>query len=219
METLRPFLDQKVKIEISGNETLRGKLIDVGSDIIVLFNGKDYLYIPFMHIQHFWGNQEDEEEYNETDSVPFNTTTLSVRSILTNAKGLFLEVKVAGKQSIHGYVTSVQSDYIIFYSPVFKTMYIPFHHLKWIIPYHTSMTPYALEYSMLPVNPSNISIARSFEVQLNKLIGKVVVFDLGMSEFRIGQLKKIESKFIHLVTAKEEVILINLNHIKTAHFS
>lgn len=35
METLRPFLDQKVKIEISGNETLRGKLIDVGSDIIV----------------------------------------------------------------------------------------------------------------------------------------------------------------------------------------
>ena len=218
METLRPFLNQKVKLEISGKETIRGKLIDVGSDIIVLFNGRDYLYIPFMHIQHFWPNHMDEEEYEENGSKPFSTATLSVRSIITNAKGLFLEMRVAGKQSIHGYVTSVQSDYIIFYSPVYKTMYIPFQHLKWILPYHPSLTPYELEKNMLPVNPSNISVALSFEIQLKKLIGKIVVFDLGMSEFRIGQLKKIENKFIHLVTAKGNVILINLNHIKTVHF-
>lgn len=68
------------------------------------------------------------------------------------------------------------------------------------------------------MNPSNNSIARSFEVQLKKLIGQLVIFDLGMLEHRIGLLKKIESNFIHLISAKEEVILINLNHIKTVHF-
>lgn len=218
MDVIKSFLDQKIELEISGNEVIRGKLLDVGSDIIVLFDGKDYVYVPFTHIQHFWLGQEDDEDYEETGSKPLNSTTLSVRSILTNAKGMFLEMKVAGKQSIHGYIVSVQSDYIIFYSPVFKTMYIPFHHLKWLIPYQALRTPYSLENNKLPVNPSNNSIARSFEVQLKKLIGQLVIFDLGMLEHRIGLLKKIESNFIHLISAKEEVILINLNHIKTVHF-
>ena len=217
MDTLGSFLNQNVGVEISGSKILNGKLLDVGSDIIVLFNGKDYLYVSFMHIQHFWLNEDDVEVYEENGAKPFNTTT-SVRSVLSNAKGLFVEIHVIGKQSVHGYITGVQSDYIIFYSPVFKTMYIPLHHLKWLIPYQSSKTPYALENKMLPVNPSNISVARSFEVQLQKLIGKLVVFDLGLSEHRIGLLKKIESKFIHLVSARGEIILVNLQHVKSVHF-
>ena len=155
--------------------------------------------------------------YEEKETKPFSTTTLSVRSILTNAKGMYLEIKVVGKQSIHGYVTGIQSDYIIFYSPIFQTMYIPLHHLKWLIPYHTSKKPYSLDNEMLSVNSSNISMARSFDVQLQKLIGKIVVFDLGLVEHRIGRLKKVESNFIQLVSAKGNVILINLQHIKSVH--
>lgn len=128
------------------------------------------------------------------------------------------KLKVVGKMSIHGYVTGIQSDYIIFYSPVFKTMYIPFQHIKKLVPFQPSKTPYSLEKTMLPVNPSNLSIARTFEVQLKKLIGKIVVLDLGLVEHRIGRLKKIESNFVHLISAKEDVILINLNHIKSVHF-
>lgn len=218
MDTLRSYLNQNVGVEISGNRILSGKLLDVGSDIIVLFNGKDYVYVSFMHIQHFWLNEDDFEVYEENGSKPFNTTT-TVRSVLSNAKGLFLEIHVTGKQSIHGCVTGVQSDYIIFYSPIFKTMYIPLHHLKWLIPYQSSKTPYALDSKLLHVTPpTNIAIARSFEVQLQKLIGKLVVFDLGLSEHRIGLLKKIESKFIHLVSAKGEIILVNLQHVKSVHY-
>lgn len=29
-----------------------GILIDVGSDVIVIFDGKDYLYLPIVHIQN-----------------------------------------------------------------------------------------------------------------------------------------------------------------------
>lgn len=218
MGSLNSYLDQNMELEVSGDKVLQGKLVDVGTDITVLFNGKDYLYIPFMHVQHFWSNQDNNEVYEETGAKPFDTTTLSVRSVLTTAKGLYLEIRVAGKQSVHGYVIGVQSDYIIFYSPVFKTMYIPLQHLKWLIPYQTWETPYSLENKMMPVNPSNLSSARSFDVQLQKLIDKVVVFDLGLVERRIGRLKKVEPNFIHLVSAKGDVILINVNHIKCVHF-
>ena len=51
---------------------------------------------------------------------------------------------LAGNAPIHGYVTSVMNDYIVFYSPVYKTVYISLKHLKWLIPYKENQVPYAL---------------------------------------------------------------------------
>lgn len=219
MLAFQSFINRSVKVEISGKELLFGKLLDVGNDLIVIYDGNNFIYIPFTHIQHFSTTQEDENDYSQQGEAPFDpNTTLSLRSIFSNAKGLFTEIKVAGNQSIHGYITSVQSDYLIFYSPVYKTMYIPINHLKWLIPYQNSQTPYALEKSMLPTNPSNLTIARSFSVQLKKLIGKIVVFDLGTVKEKIGQLRSIDNNFIELVTAKQDVVYLNLNHILSVHF-
>lgn len=46
------LIGQVIRIEISGKKIIHGILIDVGSNIIVLFNGYDYIYVPIYHIQH-----------------------------------------------------------------------------------------------------------------------------------------------------------------------
>lgn len=46
MAGLSRFLDKQVDIEISGNTTFSGTLLDIGQDIIVIHDGRTFLYIP-----------------------------------------------------------------------------------------------------------------------------------------------------------------------------
>jgi len=71
----------------------------------------------------------------------------------------------------------------------------------------------------LPVNPSNITFARSFEVQIEKLTGDLIVFNIGENEHVIGKIQGIRNNFVELIGAKEEPVFINLQHIKTIHMT
>lgn len=220
MQQFQSFLNENVELEISGKYRKTGLLLDIGNDVIVLFDGEDYIYISLMHVQNISKNTEDEELLTNTkNEFPIlNDDALSVRSILTSAKGMFAEIQVSGHQSVHGYVTAILSDYFVFYSPVYKTMFIPINHLKWLIPYLANQTPYSLTNTMLPVNPSSLTFSRSFELQLQKLVGQIVIFDLGSTPRRIGQLRSINRNFVELITAKDGLVFINIQHIKSVHF-
>ena len=50
MSDFNHLIGQNVKIEVSGETELCGKLIDAGLDILVIYN-KQYYYLPFAHIQ------------------------------------------------------------------------------------------------------------------------------------------------------------------------
>ena len=77
-----------------------------------------------------------------------------------------------------GYIKDIQDDnYIVFYSPAFKTMIIPIAHVKWLIPY-INQTPYQINSGQQPV-PSEGSFAQTFKEQLKVFIGKMVIFDVG----------------------------------------
>ncbi len=151
--------------------------------------------------------------------MPFQNEkeTISYRKILNNAKGQFLEIFVTGNRSIHGYITSVLNDYIVFYSPVYKTLFISMQHLKWLIPYSSQLTPYTLSNAALPVVPSNIPLSRSFEEQLKKFEGQLLVFDLGDNPIKVGLLKSISNNIVELVTAGGQTIYWKLMHLKTVH--
>ncbi|WP_010283311.1 hypothetical protein [Bacillus timonensis] len=223
MKHLSNFIGENIVVEISGHKQNMGILVDIGTDIIVLYtNDKDFYYIPLLHIQKIKIPKLNEmEQIENPGTTPINTHTdeISLRKIINNAKGLFVEIFVTSKNSIHGYITSLMNDYFVFYSPVYKTMFIPFQHLKWLIPYSPNQTPYGLDKQNFPVNPSRITLARTFEEQVKKLQGQMVVFDLGEDKDKIGQLKQIESNVIEIVTAREESTFINTRHIKTLHFS
>lgn len=216
---LEHFIDEQIYVEVSGHIVHKGILIATGTDIIVLFNGRDFLYIPIIHIQKINKKDDDTSDITPFEGVPDESLneTISFRKILNNARGLFSEITIANNQSIHGYIVSVMNNYVVFYSPVYKTMYISLYHLKWLIPYNQQQSPYALSKEELPVHPFTIPLARSFEEQLKKLMNQIVVFDLGHDYNKIGQLKAIENSIVTLITARQLPSFINIRHIKTIH--
>jgi hypothetical protein len=218
MSLFHQYIGSKVSLELSGDKHHMGILIDVGNDILVLYNGLHFIYIPIPHIRHIKSYRiTDDTNISNPPANPIDHENgISYRKVLNNARGLFVEIYVAGNQTIHGYVTNVLTDYFVFYSPVYKIMFVPLFHLKWLIPYNDNKTPYSLDKNQFPLNPSDFTPARSFEQQLKKIEGKIVVFDMGLPPNRIGLLKKVENSMVELMTA-EEMICCNIQHIKTVH--
>lgn len=219
MNLLTQYHGKEVEIEISGDKKHKGVLLDSGLDILVLFNGTDFIYIPITHMQNFRLSIKSEQEISEIPEIPIiSDQDISYRKTLTNAKGVFVQIFVTGDLSLHGYITSILTNYFVFYSPVYQTMYIPFFHVKWLIPYSNNQTPYTIDKMRLPVNPTEFPLARTFEEQMKKLIGKIVVIDLGSNKNKIGLLKNIESNILELITAEGAKLYCNIQHVKTVHY-
>jgi len=212
-----------IKLELSGKKYISGLLCDIGSDVWVVFNGTDYLYIPAIHIQNWqYMKQEEIDEINFSDEpapIYNNNEETSFRKTLNAARGIFTEIFVTSNQSLHGYIISIMNNYFVFYSPIYKTMFISLNHLKWLIPYSSNQRPYGLSNANLPVNPSNVTFARSFEVQIEKLTGELIVFNIGENENVIGKIQGIKGNFVELISAKEDPVFLNLQHIKTMHMT
>lgn len=220
MNGIKSLIGKEVELEISGKTVFGGILVDLGLDILVLFNGIKFLYIPINHMHIIKKKMEPEIFDEPPKNLPIQNPTetgLSYRKTLNNAKGQFLEIFVTGNRSIHGYITSVMNDYFVFYSPVYKTMFISMQHLKWLTPYNSQLTPYTLSNESLPVVPSNIPIMRTFEEQLQKNEGQLIVFDMGDNPDKIGLLKSIKNNIVQIITADGETVFWKLYHLKSVH--
>ncbi|NEU29655.1 DUF2642 domain-containing protein [bacterium LRH843] len=216
MNYLSNYNGIQVDLKISSKKYLTGILIDHGLDIAVIDSGKQFYYIPLLHVQHM--KLSDSSEVIEKSGDPpiiHNDQRLTFRNILNNAKGTFVEVYVSGNQSIYGYVNNIMNNYLVFYSPVYKVIFIPINHVKWLIPYNVNQTPYSLSNQHFPVKPTNTTLARTFEEQIKKCVGKVVVFDLGEDPNKIGRLNSLENNMIELSNGRGETIHWNLFHLKT----
>lgn len=213
------FLTQQVAVELSGRINLNGILVDYGLDIIVVYNGQEFLYIPLMQLQHLKLNLQGDSIVKNPTKAPIDheSDKISFRKTLMNAKGMFVKIYVIGNHIIHGYLLSILNDYFVFYSPVYKTMFISFNHLKWLSPYTQNVTPYSLNNQHLPVSPTQLSLPRAFEEQLKKLEGNIVVFDIADHPGKTGLLKKVGNHIVQLITGDGNEICWNLQHLKTVH--
>ncbi|TMV16209.1 DUF2642 domain-containing protein [Paenibacillus thermoaerophilus] len=220
-ELLQTYVGSIVELDISGKKTpVRGKLIETGNDLIVLYNGTEYLYVPTLHIQRMSRSESVEKDLGWTVPAesPFEPQNeLSYRKTLMNAKGVFTELYITGQQSVHGYVTSIMNDYFVYYSPVFHAVFVSLRHLKYLIPYMPDATPYALNQERFPLQPVGVTLARTFDQQLKKLEGQFVVLDLGENPNKIGLLKTFDYPMLELVTSKGESMLFHAEHVKTVH--
>ncbi|WP_253701228.1 DUF2642 domain-containing protein [Bacillus sp. FJAT-29814] len=218
---LTDFVDligKKIEVEISGGNFHRGVLVDSGLDIIVLFDGKSnsFYYIPFVHVQRLKESVSEEEDfYTQPSEKPIEPEAISFRKALTAAKGLFVQIYVTGNKTIHGYLTSIMTDYFVFHSPVYKTMFISMNHVKWLIPYPPETTPYSLSKEKLPLMPKSTPLARSFDEQIKKLENELLILDGGGNPEKIGLLHQVRNNKITLITAEGQQVYWNLEHIKT----
>ena len=62
------LVNEVVQIVVSGKKRINGKVIDLGSDMIVLYNGTDFVYIPLNHIQNFKVDHDNENEIKAPES-------------------------------------------------------------------------------------------------------------------------------------------------------
>ncbi|MGM9926430.1 MAG: DUF2642 domain-containing protein [Bacillus sp. (in: firmicutes)] len=213
------LIGEFARLELSGKHFVIGKVVDIGIDLIVVCRGADYIYIPLLHMKNIRIAEKDEMDMELQESLPgiVLEENLSLRKVLNNAKGMFVELYVTGNEAIHGYITSILNNYFVFYSPIYKTMYIPLNHFKWLIPYQSNQRPYGLNNQEFPVRPISAAVARSFEVQIEKLKNKLVIFNLGENGAVIGKLNGVVDNMVELETAREKILYLNLQHIKTVH--
>lgn len=221
MSYLSQYLDKMIEIEIASKKVITGNLVEFGSDIVVIYNGKQFYYIPTEHIISVRNKEFNDNELQTTIETPEQSPidkdnqSFSIKKMLNNAIGIFVEVYITGNQSVYGYITNVKDNYFLFYSPAYKTMYIPVAHLKWLIP-NLNQTAYLTD-SQLPSSHSKLTLADSFEEQIKIFDGEVVLFDLGKNPSKIGLIKKIESNIVELVTGEGKTVHLALNHIKSLH--
>lgn len=218
MNTIIRLLNKQIDVKITGENLFQGILMDLGKDILVLFDGKRFLYIPLLHVHKMHLSSVTNKEISNPKefSLAEEAESISYRTILTNAKGLFTEIYVTGKQPLYGYITSVLSDYFVFYSPIYKTMLIPLEHLKWLTLPNQTGTPYTVNKTLMIHSP-NIPLLQSWEEQLKQLEGNLVVFDIGKDQDKIGLLNKVEDGLIEIITANGEAMFLKLVHIKSVH--
>ncbi|MTT31199.1 DUF2642 domain-containing protein [Terrilactibacillus sp. BCM23-1] len=219
MIEIKKSIGQFVHLHLLGNAVLKGTLIDVGSDLIVIFNGVDFIYLPLNHIDIIDFSNEDDEDIVFPKDVPIGDRdeTLSLRKVLNNARGTLSEVYISNDKSLHGYVSNVMNDYFVFTTPVYREVLIPLQHLKRLIPYHQNEKIYDLTDGVFPLKPTTQSYARTFEQQCKKYVNQLVVFDLDNAPHKIGKITKVENAQIECVIARNKTIYLNFNHVKSIH--
>lgn len=214
-------MKEVVQIEVSGKKQINGTVIDLGTDIIVLFNGENFMYIPINHVQSFRvvrNNEYDIQDPTEFPSIIADEKSqeLSILEVLNQAKGNYVELFVTNEKPLHGYINQIMSNYFEFFSPVYKTMYISINHLKWLIPYSQNEIPYGLGDKKL-LQISTDSLANSFEAQVENLKDKIVVLNVGSNNSKIGKIKDVHEQIVEIQPARTHSIYINLDHIQTLH--
>lgn len=219
MNTLSLYIDQIVELELASKKSIVGKLVEVGSDIVVLYNGQHFLYVPVAHLLSVKRGEytDTNSEYLTNQSTPLekDNKLLTLKQIVTNASGIFVELFLAGNHTVFGYIKHIKEDYIVFDSPAFKPIYIQLAHIKWLIPY-LNQTPYQMKTGQQLMS-SDESFAPTFNEQVKRFIGKIVLFDLGKDPQRIGLLKNVENSLLELVSGNGTVIYLNMTHLKLMH--
>lgn len=219
---IQSLIKEIIQIEVSGKRLIKGTVIDLGTDIIVLFNGADYVYIPFYHIQNISVIQKDEFDIiDDPTELPGinngeNKGDLSLEDTLSLAKGKNVEIYIINDQLLHGCITQIKDDYFEFYSPIYKTMYISINHLKWLIPFSSNESLYEPVVNNSMKTNQEI-LPSTFEVQVAKFKDKIVVLNIGGNRSHIGKIKNVEVQIVELERARKAPIYLNIAHIKTFH--
>jgi len=219
---IQDFNKEIVKLEITGKKILKGIIIDSSSELVVLFNGKEFFYIPVSHIHEMKIDYFNEDGLKIPSSVTqdkiFNETNeeMTFAKVLTKSLGTFLEIQVLNNQPFHGYISNILKDYIVFQSPIYKKMFIPIKHIKTIVPYSNNQKPYQLSDGEFSINLCNENFPNTFEAQIENFKNRLTVLNVGERNNFTGVITEVKGSIIEFRTAKDN-IYYNVQHIKTIH--
>ena len=216
------LIQEVVEIEVSGKKVMRGTVIDLGTDVIVLFNGENFVYIPISHIQRFRKGYTNKEYIQAPTELPMiyvdeSKEDMNLADVLIQAKGKSVEIYVTDHDSLHGHITDIQHNYFRFYSPIYKTMYISTKHVKWLIPYSQNINPYGIANTMTTELSDNSLLKNTFAQQIGSLKDTLVVLNAGGHKGHSGKILDVGDQIIEFQNARMSSTYFNMDHIKTIH--
>ncbi|TVY04098.1 DUF2642 domain-containing protein [Cohnella terricola] len=213
------YLNQAVSITVSGIPLpITGRLVDLGPDVLVIFDGTLFLYIPLVQVELLTSCPPHHAIIAAPSQPPLDAAkNLSYRKVLWNSKGVFSVIHIAGNQTVHGYVTSIMNDFFVFHSSTFRSLYVSMRHLKILSPYDSRKIPYAIKQNLHPIHSAAPPLARMFDQQLKKFENEFVVLDLGKRPEKVGLLTSVQNNLLELVTADSVHTFTHLDHVQTIH--
>ncbi|MBJ6363862.1 DUF2642 domain-containing protein [Paenibacillus sp. GCM10012307] len=225
MERFGSLMGRRVELKLGGlAAAIEGTVAGWGQDILVLFNGYRYIYVPFRHVEQLApGTYETETKIDAAEPVYSKEGAIhgnqpSCRKILTAARGVFSEIYFASGRPVHGYVSSVMNDYFIFCTPVHHTVAVSLQHLKYMSPYAPDASaPYNLSPGKLAPRPSPVTLARTFNVQLRKLEGELIVLNMGLLPSDTGVLAAAGEQMLELTGEAGGRSFIAYEQVQSVH--
>jgi len=213
------YLNQSVSIAVSGIPfPMIGRLVALGSDVLVIFDGARFLYIPLVQVELLTRCQPPQANTAVPPEPPLDAVmNSSYRKALLSAKGMFSEIRIAGNQTVHGYVTSIMNDFFVFHSAMVRSLYVSMRHMKLLAPYDSHTIPYSIEHVVYPAQTAAPPLARTFDQQLKKFENAFVVLDLGKRPDKVGLLKSVQNNLLELVMADGVHTYTHLDHVQTIH--
>ena len=220
-QIIQGLVQEIVRFEITGKKMVSGTLIDVGSDTMCCSRHGFHVYSfqLYPELETDRDNEDNVQPPTELPSIVAEDTQdeLSFEKVLEQAKGRLVEIFVSGNQSLHGTITAIMNNYFVFQSPIYKTMFIPTDHIKWLIPFDQGHKLYGAEYNFTSAQATSETFASSFAKQVEKFIKKFVVLNINERESFIGIINKVEEQIVEFQSAKTSPIYLNMRHIKTLH--
>jgi hypothetical protein len=212
---MKNLVGKQVNIKMVGKDAVNGILKDFGDDILVVYNGQQFLYIPLEHVDRIQMNPNKDEFVEQPAEVTpgIMLEDISFQKMIINAIGLYLEISIGGGLSFHGWITKMLNDYYVFQTPMYGPLYVSCKHTKWLIPHTQTRNPYSLPTQ--PINPSGAPLLANFREQLQQEIGKLVILDGGKDSLKMGMLKNVANGTIELVVANGDTAYLNLQHVKS----
>lgn len=204
---LSTYLEQFISVQLSGDIEINGVLREAGSDCIVLSECQKVHNIPFRHIQ-----QLTFPHCQVAAPKLLSNGRTSFRKSLMNAKGRHVHVLLGKSTVLYGYIMSIMNNYFVFYSPIYKTIFISMDHVK-SMTFDDMDSPYGQ--GKREFQPSKLALSRTFEEQMQKLIGQLVVFDLDDLPQKAGKLLGVEDGLVNLIPADGNESFLSIRHINS----
>lgn len=203
---LTTYLGHYILVHLSEMIERQGFLLDAGSDCIILSEKGHNHYIPVRHIQEILLDGQDEDPRLECNGKT------SFRKSLMSAKGRNVHVILGGNTVLYGYIMSIMNNYFVFYSPIYKTIFISMDHVK-SMTFNDMDAPYGQVKRAF--QPSKLALSRTFEEQIQKLNGQLVVFNLGDIPQKSGTLLGVEDGLVGLIPAHGNETYLSIRHIRS----
>ncbi|MHC0036918.1 LSm family protein [Pseudoneobacillus sp. C159] len=212
---MKNLVGKQVNIKMLGKFAVNGILKDLGDDILVVYNGQQFLYIPLDHVDRIQMNPNKDEFVEQPPDVSpgIKMDDISFQGTINNAIGIYTEISVICGYSFHGWITDALDDYFVFHSPLYGQMYVSNKHMKWLIPFTDATIPYS--FSTQPLKSTRGSFLANFGDQMKREIGKLVILNGGKDTLKMGYLKNIDQDTIELVVANGDTVYLNFQHVKS----